>query len=224
VRLTGRETLIAIVVAVMSIGGTLFLTGIADRIGIDWPTTATVFAHLATAGAVLIAGWWTWFTTIHRRSLTARVQFVHRYQVWSDAHGDVLRVFVELRNPSEAMLVPGDGMTYVQTPPIVPIDSSDYSYDLWNDVVAIRHAVTYESIRIEPKETEIFSHDVRLPAGARFVQLYTWLWCEPSSSPLPDSDGTTRPTAEIELPTLDDTWNTLTLVDLAGLKASPAHT
>ncbi len=213
-RITMRDALTVLATATVSVAVTLGLTRWADRTVIDWHLTSETAAHFATVIAVVIGGCWAWFTTVHRRSLEPRAQLAHRHQLWADAGGSVLRVFIDLHNSSEAMLAPGDGMTYVQTPPDTPIDANEYASDQWMDIAAIRHAATFEEIRIDPKETETFVHDIRLPPGARYVQIYTWLKCEAYMKPLSDSVGDDRPTGEIELPFKDDSWNTITLIDL----------
>jgi hypothetical protein len=210
--LSDRESGIAAASLLLGAVTAWWLTKSVDHARIDWHVTAEVAAHIATAVGVVIAGCWAWYLTRRRRSLEPRVELIHRYQTWQDSDGSVLRLSVELRNPSEALLSPGDGMTYVQVPPINALNSAEYVYDVWTDIAKIRHASTYESIRVEPKESEIFSHDVRLPPNIRFVQLYTVLACKPGEQKYAADDQ--RPIDEIEIPEDDETWHTITLIDL----------
>ena len=178
-----------------------------DRIPIDWHLTSEAVAHFAEALGVVIGGIWAYFVTKIRRSLEPRAELKHGYQTWEDATGRVLRIVVMIRNPSEALLRPGDGMTRVQKAPTDDIDANQYAYDKWTDIAKIRHAIEHEELRIEPKETEIFVHDVRVDKGVRFIQLYTWISCrrlnrkETSVGTPVASTGSkspTRPTAAID--------------------------
>ena len=159
---------------------------------VDWDVTLKFVGAIATAIGVILVGIWGIYTTIHRRSLVARAELAHKCQVWSDSQGEVLRLFVELGNPSESLMQPGDGMTIVQIPPSADIDTTEYAYDAWVTIAALRHAVEYEELRIEPKETEVFVHDVRVPTGTRFIQIHSWMLCEPAASIDPGSDGATK--------------------------------
>lgn len=201
-----------------------------ERTPIDWHSTAeaaSTVGHYATALGVVIGGVWVYFVTTRRRSLEPRAELTHRHQIWADARGRILRLIVEIRNPSETMLSPGDGMTYVQTPPAEPINPAEYADDSWFTIAKIRHAVSYEKLRIDPKEAEVFVHDVRLPADARFIQLHTWVACEREgwsplasvSSPVKSECAAEtaiddRPAKEIELGLQDDSWVVTTLIDL----------
>jgi hypothetical protein len=188
-----------------------------DGMPSDWHLTSESTGHIATLLGVVFAGLWALYTTTHRRSLVARAKLRHRYQVWKDSSCTILRVFIELTNSSEAMLFPGDGMTYVQTPPTSPVNPYEYAYETWTDIAAIRHAATYEGLRIEPKETELYVHDVCVPPNVRYVQMYTWITCEAPATLIADSLGDERPKGKIQIPEDDETWYILTLVDLKQL-------
>jgi hypothetical protein len=153
--------------------------------------------------------------TANRRQATApQTALVHRHQVWADSTGTLLRVSIEIHNPTEGVLVPGDGMTFVQLPPLDAIDPCEYSYTRWRDIAAIRHASAFERIRIAPRETHGFVHDVRLPEGARFVQIHSWLMRHATRKLPPDPDGDGRPVGAIDSPGAPRVWSATTLVDL----------
>jgi hypothetical protein len=209
-----RERSVALAAALFAALLTAVLLRWLDSMPSDWHLTSESTGHIATLFGVVVAGLWALYTTTHRRSLVARAKLKHRYQVWKDSNCTVLRVFIELTNSSEAMLFPGDGMTYVQSPPISPINPYEYAYETWTDIAAIRHASTYENLRIEPKETELYVHDVCIPSNVRYVQIYTWITCEAPAELMEDSRGDERPKSKIQIPQDDETWYILTLVDL----------
>jgi hypothetical protein len=214
-RRTYQEAIATVLAASLASASTVFVMRQTSRISIDWHLTAETVAHFATALAVLIAGVWALYTTLHRRSLAPRAELSHQYQLWNHQDGEALRIFIELRNPSEAMLIPGDGMTHVQIPPTTAL-GADYANEAWSSIAKIRHPMMYEGMRIDPKEVEVFVHDVSIPAGIRYLQLHTWVLCDRIDQG--DSDGDERPTAAIELPDEDETWSRTTLIDLEPIR------
>jgi hypothetical protein len=92
-----------------------------------------------------------------------------------------------------------------------------WALETWTDIAAIRHAATFEGLRIEPKETELYVHDVCIPPNVRYVQIYTWIMCEAPTEPIGDSLGDDRPRGKIQIPESDETWYALTWVDLNQL-------
>jgi hypothetical protein len=210
-----RDGLLMLGAAAVSALATMVSVRWLDGTLIDWHTTAECAGHFATFVGVIVAGGWAGYLAWRRGTLVGRAEIMHKHQMWSDSSGQILRVFIELHNPSESVMRPGDGMTLVQTPPITPFLSSDYSYERWESIAKIRHPSTYEEIHIDPKEREVFVHDIRVPAGVRFVQIHSWLRCEITDKPLCDTDKPgLRPLGAIEVPREADTWSKTTLIDL----------
>jgi hypothetical protein len=143
---------------------TVVLVRLIDRTDIDWHKTSESWAHFATLVGVIVAGSWAGYIAWRKRVLVGRAEIVHRHQVWHDENGTVLRVFIVLHNPSESMLTPGDGMTYVQTPPTGPVLSNDYAYEHWVTIAKFRHPLTYEEVHIDPKEKEIWTSQLFVDA------------------------------------------------------------
>jgi len=116
------------------------------------------------------------------------------------------------------MLLPGDGMTYIQLPPQDVINPLEYTSEQWNDFAKLRHACMFETIHIDPKESEVFAHDVPLPPDARYVQLYTQIACA-RTDPMPYyADDAERPTDDFRVPDTDACWYITTLIDLNALR------
>jgi hypothetical protein len=217
-RRSTREAIIGLIAACISSAITVCVVRWTDGVPLDWHLTSETLAHFATAIGVTIAGVWAFYTTYHRRSLAPRAELNHQYQLWSQQNNDVLRIFIELRNPSEAMMVPGDGMTYVQIPPTNSCLPSDYATDAWISIAKLRHPIVYEEMHIDPKEVEVFIHDIPLPIGTRYVQVHSWIYCE--SIDQGDSGGGKRPVTEIERPNEHDTWAKTTLIDLDAIRSA----
>jgi hypothetical protein len=185
-----------------------------DGTAVDWPLTFESVAYLSAGAAVFIAACWVWLAANRRQATAPQSTLVHRHQVWADSTGTLLRVQIEIHNPTESVIMPGDGMTFVQLPPLDAIDPCEYSYARWRDIAAIRHASAFERIRIAPKETHSFVHDVRLPDGARFVQIHSWLMRQATRKLPPDLEGEGRPVGAIDSPGAARVWSATTLVDL----------
>jgi hypothetical protein len=209
-----RDAVAFLVGAAIAAALTLGIVRWTDGMAVDWQLTFESVAYLSALGAVLIAAWWVWLTANRRQATAPQTALVHRHQVWADSTGTLLRVSIEIHNPTEGVLVPGDGMTFVQLPPLDAIDPCEYSYTRWRDIAAIRHASAFERIRIAPRETHGFVHDVRLPEGARFVQIHSWLMRHATRKLPPDPDGDGRPVGAIDSPGAPRVWSATTLVDL----------
>jgi hypothetical protein len=209
-----RDAVAFLVGAVVAAALALGIVRWTDGTPVDWQLTFESVAYLSAAAAVFIAAWWVWLTANRRQATAPQSTLVHRHQVWGDSTGTLLRVSIEIHNPTDSVIMPGDGMTFVQLPPLDAIDPCEYSYSRWRDIAAIRHASAFEQIRVAPKETYSFVHDVRLPEGARFVQIYSWLMRQATRKLPPDLEGDGRPVGAIESPGAALVWSTTTLVDL----------
>jgi hypothetical protein len=195
----------------------------SDHVAIDWPATIKSAKDVITTLGILFAGVWTAFLIQRRRSLEPRASIAHRWQLWQQGADRMLRVFVEVSNPSEVGIQPGDGQTRIQQPPIGSFSSHEFAPDVWVDVERIRHCMGYEDVHIEPKEFETFTHDVRLPPGVRYLQIATEMACDRTSDMKVDrADG--RPTAPLDLPKNADRWTLTTLIDLDEPKPKSART
>ena len=193
-----------------------------DRTKIDWHITAEIVGHFATAFGVAIAGIWALYVANRHRSLEARAEVIHRHQIWQDPTGRVLRVVVVLRNPGQARLKPGDGITYVQTLPRRPIDSKNVTYLTWIGLEKIHHPATYEEVWIDPKESERYVYDVSLPPGIRYIQLYTLFNCKRANQGSITS-GAKPPQDEFKPDEKDDHWSLTTLIDLEERPKAGGH-
>jgi hypothetical protein len=176
---------------------------------------------IATILGIGLAGLWTVFLLERRRSLEPRAMITHRAHVWEQYPREILRLSVEVSNPSEVAIRPGDGTTRVQRPPS-QLNPHTFAPDAWIDVEKIRHCLGYEDVHIEPKESETFTHDVELPVGVRYLQIATEMACERTKDMKNRADG--RPTAPLELSTDTDRWTVTTLIDLAELRAKTGAT
>lgn len=185
----------------------------SDHVAIDWPTTIKSAKDVSTTLGLVLAGIWTAFLIQRRRSLEPRASIAHRWQLWHQGDDRMLRVFVEVSNPSEVGIQPGDGQTRIQQPPSGSFNSHSFAPDIWVDVERIRHCMGYEEVHIEPKESETFTHDVRLPRGVRYLQIATEMACARTKDMKVDR-AYGRPTAQLNLPKDADRWTITTLIDL----------
>ncbi len=173
-----------------------------------------VASECMTAIGIVGAGLWAAYLIQRRRSLEPRAELVHRCQLWNAGNAVFLRIFIDVRNPSEVVLRPGDGATHVQQPPDT-IDVEVGSADNWKDIEKIHHLLSSEGVYIEPKEFETLSHDVKLPDGIRYVQIETIVACKRTKEMENfEGDAATAPDLDDEA----ERWTLATLIDLEQLQ------
>jgi|SRR5580658_9207105 hypothetical protein len=182
---------------------------VADGSAVDWPVTATAIKDVATTIGILGAGAWAAFLADRRRSLSTRAQLIHRYLRWTRAEEQVLRVYVELRNIGETKITPGQAWTYVQIPPQGPLTTKP-AEDCWPDAVRVVHPMQEEEVYLEPGETEDYSFDFSIPAGARFLQLHTYIECDVRPPDAVQGSSTDERFVETNY----NHWDLTTLIDL----------
>jgi hypothetical protein len=188
-------------------------TRLTEHTPIDWPASAKAVGDSMTAIGIVVAGIWAIYLIQRRRSLEARAELTHRWQVWQRGNENLLRFCIDIRNPSEVALQPGDGATRIQQPPAGDkFDCAKGATDNWTDIAKIHHWLSSEGVYIEPKEFETLCHDVKLPPGLRYVQLETIVACKRTDK-MRDFDDDT-PETERELGDDDERWTLITLVDL----------
>jgi hypothetical protein len=193
-------------------------TRIAEHVAIDWATSAKVVSDSMTAIGILAAGCWALYLIQRRRSLEPRASLAHRAALWNQGTDEILRLSVEVSNPSEVVIRPGDGNTQVQQPPTGKLDPHAFAPDAWMNVQTIRHCLGYEDVHIEPKESETFTHDIKLPPGVRYLQIATEMACVRTKEMKVDR-ASGRPTANLVLPKDADRWTLTTLIDVNELRA-----
>ena len=219
-----RAYLIAVVVTLVFAIGLLagiFGTRAAQHVADDWPATIKSASDFMTAIGILFAGLWTGYLIHRRRSLEPRAALVHHFQLWHQGQDRFLRLSIEIRNPSEVTIRPGDGSTQVQRPPAGEFDPKQYSEQFWQDIVRLRHSLGFESVHIEPKESETFTHDINLPDGVRYIQLTTEMACVRTrvmERPL----ALGRPKEDLVINDETDRWTLTTLIDLEAISLKPA--
>jgi hypothetical protein len=196
-------------------------TRLIEHVAIDWAVSAKVASDTMTAIGIVGAGLWAIYLIQRRRSLEPRASLAHRAQLWNQGPDEVLRLCVKVSNPSGVVIRPGDGTTRVQLPPIGTLNAHAFAPDVWVDIEKIRHCLGYEDVYIEPKESEIFTHDIKLPIGVRHLQIATELACARTSEMKVDR-ALGRPTEALDLPKDADRWTLTTLIDLNELRAKHA--
>jgi hypothetical protein len=205
--------LTAVLALTIGIFAGLYGARVSEHIPIDWVGTISSAKDITTILGLVLAGVWTAFLIQRRRSLEPRASITHRWQIWYQGADRMLRMFVEVSNPSEVVIRPGDGETRIQQPPTGSFSSHEFAPDTWVDIEKIRHCLGYEDVYIEPKESETFAHDVRLPIGVRYLQIATEMACVRTKDMKVDR-ALGRPTAALDLPKDADRWTLTTLIDL----------
>lgn len=187
------------------IGG--FLIGLIIKLwwygrDVDWPASFNATKDVLTAIAILAGGWWTIYALQRRRAHAVRAEIRHVYTLWLHGSSRVLRVAVSLRNCGDVKIDPGRSYTKIQLPPSA-IPTPQALVELtWQELATIRHEWSDDGAIVEPGETETYSHDVALPADARYVQIATVIECAKD-----DPSG--------------HHWDETTLVDLAQIAKGP---
>lgn len=185
----------------------------------SWPEVLKGVSDAMTSLGILGAGAWALYLIRQRRSLESRVEILHHTSVWDQgANTPVLRLAVEIRNPSEVAIKPGDGRTVIQVPPGSPFDPKVYAVKQWVGLTKIRHCLSYEDVRIEPKESETYTHDIPLPHGSRYLQIHSELACKRTAAVGSSAKGE-RPKEDLEIPERDERWTLITFLDLQKLQA-----
>jgi hypothetical protein len=179
--------------------------------------SAKVISDSMTAIGILAAGLWAIYLIQRRRSLEPRAALAHRAELWTQGTDEVLRLSVQVTNPSEVAIQPGDGNTQVQRPPNGKLDPHAFAPDAWMNIEKIRHCLGYEDVHIEPKESETFTHDIKLPPGVRYLQIATEMACVRTKHMKVDR-ALGRPTADLVLPRDADRWTLTTLIDVNELR------
>jgi hypothetical protein len=190
-------------------------TRLTEHTAIDWPLSAKAVSDLMTAVGIVVAALWAIYLIQRRRSLEARAELGHRWHLWQSNGDAFLRLYIDIRNPSEVVLLPGDGATRIQQPPAGEFDCAKDAPENWKDIANIHHWLSSEGVHIEPKESETLCHDIKLPPSMRFVQLETIVACKRTMK-MKNFDEDT-PEAELGLGDDDERWTLTTLVDLQGL-------
>jgi hypothetical protein len=220
------DRLYQIAIAALLAFGFGLLTGVlgvrlTEHVAIDWAASAKVASDTMTALGIVGAGLWAVYLIQRRRSLQPRASLAHRAQLWNQGPDEILRLSVKVSNPSGVVIRPGDGTTLVQQPPIGTLDAHAFAPDVWVNIEKIRHCLGYEDVFIEPKESETFTHDIKLPNGIRHLQVATELACERTREMKVDR-ALGRPTQDLDLPKNADRWTLTTLIDLNELRAKQA--
>jgi hypothetical protein len=209
-----RAALIGAFALIVGVLVGVFGTRLSEYEGINWPTDIKAVSDGATVIAVAIAGIWTWYLARRRRSLVPRATIVHRTQLWQRGAESYLRLYVELQNPGEVAISPGDGNTQIQLPPDGVVDQKLYVDRNCKDHLRLRHCCGFEDVTIEPKESEIFPHDVPVPEGCRFVQIRTELACMRRLETKRTSGTSKRPQEDYDITDEKERWTLTTLLDL----------
>jgi hypothetical protein len=161
-----------------------------DRL-VDWPTSFNVIKDVLTAIAILVGGWWTIYVLQRRRAHEVKAEILHKYGIWLHGSTRMLRIAVSLRNCGDVRIDPGISYTKIQLVPSAVPESQALAEYTWQEHALIRHEWSDDGATVEPGETETYSHDVALPAEARYVQVATVVKCEKDDPNGPHWDETT---------------------------------
>jgi hypothetical protein len=197
-------------------------TRVTEHVAIDWAVSTKVASDTMTAIGIFAAGLWATYLIQRRRSFEPRASLAHRAQLWNQGSDEILRLYVEVSNPSEVVIRPGDGNTRIQQPSVGIINAHQFAPDAWMDIEKIRHCLGYEDVHIEPKESETFTHDIKLPADIRYLQIATEMACTRTIEMKVDR-ALGRPTVSLDLPKDADRWTLTTLIDVNELRTRTAR-